>query len=73
MDYDIIKLINSKQKRNGNILDMFLKYSENMHCMRATEPNLKVKYHDEVDESKSNWFLGNTAQLATLLLNKKLS
>ncbi|KAJ8975470.1 hypothetical protein NQ317_019798 [Molorchus minor] len=51
--------------------EMFVKYSDNLHCMRATEMNLKVIYHEESDKTRNNWFLGNEAELAKLLLTKR--
>lgn len=48
---------------------MFVKFHSDLHCMRATEMNLKVRYHDDID--RKNMFLGNTVQLAKLLLSKE--
>lgn len=50
---------------------MFVQFGGDIHNMRATESNLKVKYHEENDPKKENWFLGNKAQLAALILSKK--
>lgn len=68
-DNDIPTILHEDYKEVGNIFEMFVKFSEKLHCMRATEMNLKLKYHEEND--KKNLFLGNEAQLAKLLLSKK--
>lgn len=69
VDNDISKILDEDHKTIGNIFEMFLKHNTNLHCMRATEMNLKVKYHDEFN--RKNMFLGNTGQLAKLLLSKE--
>lgn len=51
---------------------MFVRHGgDDLHCMRATEPSLRVKYHEEMDAKRENLFLGNKAQLAALILSKK--
>lgn len=70
-DNDIPTIIHKDYKEMGNIFEMFVKFSEKIHCLRATEMNLKVKYHEENNKAKRNLFLGNEAQLAKLLLSKK--
>lgn len=69
IDNDISRLLNGDHKDIGNVFEMFVKHGANLHCMRATEFNLRVKYHDEFQ--KKNMFLGNTGQLAKLLLTKE--
>ncbi|CAG9768082.1 unnamed protein product [Ceutorhynchus assimilis] len=68
-DNDLSKLV--QKNTRSNIFEMFLSYGEDIHCMRATEMNLKVFYHPETDQNKLNKFYGNEAQLAKLLLNKQ--
>lgn len=70
-DNDINRILSDKIKKEGNIFEMFVKYSDNLHCMRATEPSLKIKYHEETTEGRCNLFLGSTAQLATLIFSKR--
>lgn len=70
-DNDIPSILHEEYKEMGNIFETFVKFSENIHCMRATEMNLKIKYHEENDTAKHNLFLANEAQLAKLLLSKK--
>lgn len=50
---------------------MFVRFGGDLHNMRATESNLRVKYHEEIDPRRENIFLGNKAQLAALILSKK--
>ncbi|XP_050316001.1 chondroitin sulfate glucuronyltransferase [Anthonomus grandis grandis] len=69
VDNDISKLIDIKH--TGNIFEMFIKHGGDVHCMRATEMNLKVFYHEEQDENRVNKFYGVDAQLAKLLLTKE--
>ncbi|ENN71665.1 hypothetical protein HUJ04_000942 [Dendroctonus ponderosae] len=69
-DNDITKLLKSETKKKGNIFDMFLQHGRDVHCMRATEMNLKILYHFEKDRNRMNKFYGNDAQLAKLLLTK---
>ncbi|CAH0548750.1 unnamed protein product [Brassicogethes aeneus] len=71
IDNDISKIIDEDTKNTGNIFEMFLKHHKTLHCMRATEMNLKVIYHDETQLQSKNLFLGNNAQLAKIILNKK--
>lgn len=70
-DNDIVRILDSKYKDEGNIFEMFVEFGGDLHNMRATEPNLKVKYHEEKDPRRENLFLGNKGQLATLILSKK--
>lgn len=59
-------------KNSGNIFELFMKYSDNLHCMRATEKELKIKYHEVVnDNEQENLFFGTKTQLAKLLLNNQ--
>ncbi|KAJ8928907.1 hypothetical protein NQ314_018478 [Rhamnusium bicolor] len=71
IDNDITKILDDEYREVGNIFEMFVKFYDKLHCMRATEMNLKIKYHEEVDKQRHNLFLGNEAQLAKLLLTKK--
>ncbi|XP_050503243.1 chondroitin sulfate glucuronyltransferase [Diabrotica virgifera virgifera] len=70
IDNDITKILDEEHKDIGNVFEMFLKYHEKLHCMRATEMNLKIKYHEEKNLKKRNLFLGSEAQLAKVLLQK---
>lgn len=69
-DNDIAKMFKSEIKEKGNIFEMFLQHGGDVHCMRATEMNLKMLYHFEKDRNRMNKFYGNNAQLAKLLLTK---
>lgn len=69
IDNDITNIINTEDKNTGNIFEMFIKYYSELHCMRATEMNLKIKFHE--DTTGENKFYGNTDQLAKLLLTKE--
>lgn len=69
VDNDISKILDDDHKNLGNIFEMFVKHHTDLHCMRATEMNLKVKYHNELN--RKNMFEGNTGQLAKLLLSKE--
>ncbi|CAH1118707.1 unnamed protein product [Phaedon cochleariae] len=69
-DNDISNVIDEDHRNTGNIFEMFLKFSENLHCMRATEMNLRIKYHEEKCPSRRNLFLGTENQLAKLLLTE---
>ncbi|XP_030747623.1 chondroitin sulfate synthase 2 [Sitophilus oryzae] len=71
VDNDISKLLNNFIREKGNIFEMFVQYGAHIHCMRATEMNLKILYHNEPDEERKNKFYGNDAQLAKLLLTKQ--
>ncbi|KAJ8928906.1 hypothetical protein NQ314_018477, partial [Rhamnusium bicolor] len=71
IDNDITKILNDEYTEVGNIFEMFVKFYDKLHCMRASEMNLKIKYHEEVDKQRHNLFLGNEAQLAKLLLTKR--
>lgn len=70
VDNDISLLLKDELKNHGNLFEMFLKYSKHLHCMRATESNLIVKYHEETDRNKCNVFLGNGPQMAKMLLTR---
>ncbi|XP_060532804.1 chondroitin sulfate glucuronyltransferase [Cylas formicarius] len=70
VDNDIANVLGDNFKDVGNILEMFLRYGRKLHCMRATEMNLKVLYHEEQNPKRANKFLGNEAQLARTLLTK---
>lgn len=69
VDNDISNILNSDHKNVGNVFEMFVKYHSKLHCMRATEMNLKIHYHD--DYKGKNMFLGNSVQLAKILLSKE--
>lgn len=71
VDNDLSKILQDEYKNEGNVLDMFVKYGDGIHCMRATESQLKVRYHEELNENRSNWFLGNANHLAHLILGAK--
>lgn len=70
-DNDITKILDAVYKSEGNIFEMFVRFGGDLHSMRATEPNLKIKYHEATDPGRENLFLGNKGQLATLILSKK--
>ncbi|KAL1502065.1 hypothetical protein ABEB36_007266 [Hypothenemus hampei] len=75
VDNDIARL-QALKDHNGNIFEMFVQHgTESFHCMRATEMNLKVTYHEDVmrNSAESNKFYGNEAQLAKFLLNHQES
>lgn len=72
IDNDITKIIDEDHRNIGNLLEMFVKFHDTIHCMRATEMNLKIKYHEETDLARKNLFLGNEAQLAKFLLQKNI-
>lgn len=69
VDNDISNILNNDHKDVGNVFEMFVKYHSKLHCMRATEMNLKINYHD--DFKGKNMFLGNSVQLSKLLLSKE--
>lgn len=71
-DNDIIKILDETHRNIGNVFEMFVRFGGDLHNMRATEPNLRVKYHEETDARRENLFLANKGQLATLILSKKL-
>lgn len=72
-DNDITKLlVETQQSDLTSIFEMFVRFGGDLHNMRATEPNLKVQYHEEIDGKRENLFLGNKGQLATLILSKKV-
>lgn len=71
VDNDISKILDETAKDKGNIFEMFVQHGGDLHCMRATEMNLKILYHFERDENRKNKFYGNEAQLAKLLLTKQ--
>ncbi|KAG5891796.1 hypothetical protein JTB14_006188 [Gonioctena quinquepunctata] len=71
IDNDIVNILDDDYRNVGNIFEMFIKYHDMLHCLRATEMNLKIKYHEEKDLHKKNLFFGNEAQLAKLLLTKQ--
>lgn len=56
---------------DGNVFGMFVRFAEQVHCMRATEMSLKMIYHEDTDPTRCNAFLGNKAQLAALILMKR--
>lgn len=66
-DNDLPKVIGSGI--GETVLGLFAKYSDTIHCMRATEKDLRVKYHEEVGRKRTNLFLGTKVQLAKLLLS----
>ncbi|KAF2882280.1 hypothetical protein ILUMI_23900 [Ignelater luminosus] len=69
-DNDIVQIIHNKN--SGNIFELFMKHSDNLHCMRATEKELKIKYYEETNnDEQENLFFGTKAQLAKLLLNNQ--
>ncbi|XP_076255911.1 chondroitin polymerizing factor isoform X1 [Rhynchophorus ferrugineus] len=70
IDNDIVKLLNDISRNKGNLFEMFVQYGNGLHCMRATEMNLKIIYH-QTNEHGKNKFYGNNAQLAKLLLTKQ--
>ncbi|KAJ8951127.1 hypothetical protein NQ318_021571 [Aromia moschata] len=70
-DNDIVSILGDEHKNVGNLFEMFVKYTDTLHCMRATEMSLKVVYHEENDKTRKNLFLGNEAELAKLLLTKR--
>nr|XP_023018650.1 chondroitin sulfate synthase 2 [Leptinotarsa decemlineata] len=71
IDNDIGNIIDEDHKNVGNIFNMFIKFNDKLHCLRAPEMNLKIKYHEEMDLEKHNYFLGNEAQLAKIILTKQ--
>ncbi|KAB0791849.1 hypothetical protein PPYR_03649 [Photinus pyralis] len=67
-DNDIAKIVGNTH--SGNIYELFLKYLENIHCMRATEKDLRVKYHEDMSNGdRSNLFVGTKLQLAKIILD----
>ncbi|XP_056637395.1 chondroitin sulfate synthase 2 [Diorhabda sublineata] len=72
IDNDISKIIDEDHRNIGNLLEMFVKFHNKLHCMRATEMNLKIKYREETDLARKNLFLGNGVQLAKFLLQKNI-
>ncbi|KAF5271137.1 hypothetical protein FQR65_LT17717 [Abscondita terminalis] len=66
-DNDIGRIIDSNS--SGNVFEMFVKYSNSVHCMRATEKDLKVKYHEDGLQGRFNLFFGTKLQLAKLILD----
>ncbi|VEN42805.1 unnamed protein product [Callosobruchus maculatus] len=71
IDNDISKLLDEDIIHTGNIFEMFIKYHEKLHCMRATEFSLKIKYHELSERNRVNLFYGNRVQLAKTLMTKK--
>lgn len=72
VDNDITALLDDDIKNTGNIFEMFVNYYETLHCMRATEMNLRVLYHDEKNLTRSNWFIGSEMDLAKSLIAKEI-
>lgn len=70
-DNDITKILDGGHRGWGNVFEMFVRFGGDLHNMRATEPSLRVKYHEETEPQRENLFLGNKAQLAALILSKK--
>lgn len=70
IDNDIPQILHEELRHIGNVFEMFLKFHDKLHCMRATEMNLKILYHQERDVNKKNLFIGNEGQIARLLLTK---
>lgn len=68
-DNDIINITDEDHKNIGNIFEMFIKFNDNLHCMRATEMNFKILHH--IETNRENLFFGNNVQLAKLLLSKQ--
>ncbi|KAK4877945.1 hypothetical protein RN001_010451 [Aquatica leii] len=66
-DNDIVRIMNTTS--SGNVFELFVKYSNNLHCMRATEKDLKVKYHEDGLSGRYNLFFGTKLQLAKLILD----
>ncbi|XP_066255472.1 chondroitin sulfate synthase 2 [Euwallacea similis] len=73
VDNDIPKLLTQEVKNKGNLFKMFLLNGDDLHCMRATEMNLRVIHHFDQNGNRANKFYGNEAQLAKLLLTKQES
>ncbi|CAH1960940.1 unnamed protein product [Acanthoscelides obtectus] len=71
IDNDISNLLNDDHIHKGHIFEMFIKYQEKLHCMRATEMSLKIKYHELNERNRMDLFLGNQVQLAKMLMSKK--
>lgn len=68
-DNDVSKVLGDQLR--GNVFELFVRFGGELHCMRATEPALRVRYHEETDARREHLFLGNRGQLATLILSKK--
>ncbi|KAF5291737.1 hypothetical protein FQA39_LY14225 [Lamprigera yunnana] len=66
-DNDIVKIMNNTS--SGNVYELFVNYSDNLHCMRATEKDLKVRYHEEGLMGRYNLFFGTKLQLAKVILD----
>ena len=71
MDNDLLEVVEDGHKSAGNIFQMFLNVAPHIHCMRATDPALKVLYHEAFDSERSNLFLGTKAQLADAILERR--
>lgn len=63
-DKDIQELLGKNFLEDWDIFPLFVKYSQGIHCMRATDPGLKIKYYDR----KQKYMIGSKAQLAKLIL-----
>lgn len=70
-DTDIVTVLEEPFKSRGNLLEMFVETLKGIRHMRATDMNLLVRYHEELDQGKCNKFIGSKSQLAKLLLSKR--
>ncbi|XP_044764100.1 chondroitin sulfate glucuronyltransferase [Coccinella septempunctata] len=70
-DTDIATVLKEPFRSRGNLLEMFVETLKDFRHMRATEMNLLIRYHEELDQGKCNKFIGSKSQLAKLLLSKK--
>lgn len=71
IDNDLLEVTEDRYKSAGNIFQMFLNVAPHIHCMRATDPALKVFYHETHDSGRYNLFLGTKAQLADAILEQR--
>lgn len=69
-DVDIANIMDDQHKNIGNIFEMFIKYNDDLHCMRATDMSFKI-LHQNLDEAGENLFFGTNVQLAKMLLTKQ--
>lgn len=70
-DTEIATVLKDPFKSRGNILEMFVETMKSLRHMRATDMNLLIRYHEELDQEKCNKFIGSKSQLAKLLLKMK--
>lgn len=69
VDNDIVNVLQDVYKERGNVFRMFVEFAKELHCLRAPDMSLKVKYHEEMDENRNNWFLATKTQLAKVILS----